>query len=160
MFGRVRMYETGFAIFVFGSVLVRAGVERAGAIIGFRILQAVGGAFVTANSGAVISDLFPPEKRGRAYGFNAMCWTSGALLGVLLGGIMVTYLSWRWIFWINVPIGIVALGLALPGAARAGRAGPPAPRPGRHDNPRPGAVRRAVGHDQLATRRLTREQIG
>jgi EmrB/QacA subfamily drug resistance transporter len=112
IFGRVRMYEAGFGIFIFGSFLCALSWDT-GAIIGFRILQAVGGALVTANSGAVISDLFPPERRGRAYGYNAMCWSSGALLGVLLGGVMVSYLSWRWIFWINVPIGIIALAIAL-----------------------------------------------
>jgi EmrB/QacA subfamily drug resistance transporter len=112
IFGRVRMYEAGFGIFVLGSFLCALSWDT-GAIIGFRIVQAIGGALVTANSGAVISDLFPPDKRGRAYGYNAMCWSSGALLGVLLGGIIVTYISWRWIFWINVPIGIVALGLAF-----------------------------------------------
>ncbi|HEY2578332.1 MAG TPA: MFS transporter [Streptosporangiaceae bacterium] len=76
-------------------------------------LQAIGGAFVTANSGAVIADLYPPKERGRAYGFNAVGWTLGAVLGIVLGGIIVTYVSWRWIFWINVPIGVGALALAM-----------------------------------------------
>jgi EmrB/QacA subfamily drug resistance transporter len=112
MFGRVRMYEAGFAVFVIGSVLCALAWNE-GAIIGFRIVQAVGGAFVTANSGAVIADLYPPKERGRAYGFNAVGWSMGAVLGVVLGGTIVTYVSWRWIFWINVPIGVAALVLAL-----------------------------------------------
>ena len=112
MFGRVRMYEAGFAVFVLGSLLCALSWNEA-AIIDFRILQAVGGAFVIANGGAVIADLYPPQERGRAYGFNALGWTLGAVLGVLLGGVIVTYVSWRWIFWINVPIGIGALVLAL-----------------------------------------------
>jgi EmrB/QacA subfamily drug resistance transporter len=112
MFGRVRMYEAGFAVFVLGSLLCALSWNEA-AIIGFRILQALGGAFVIANGGAVIADLYPPQERGRAYGFNALGWTLGAVLGVLLGGVIVTYVSWRWIFWINVPIGIGALVLAL-----------------------------------------------
>jgi EmrB/QacA subfamily drug resistance transporter len=112
MFGRVRMYEAGFAVFVIGSVLCALAWNE-GAIIGFRIVQAVGGAFVTANSGAVIADLYPPKERGRAYGFNAVGWSMGAVLGVVLGGAIVTYVSWRWIFWINVPIGVAALILAL-----------------------------------------------
>ena len=85
MFGRVRMYEAGFAVFVIGSVLCALAWNE-GAIIGFRIVQAVGGAFVTANSGAVIADLYPPKERGRAYGFNAVGWSMGAVLGVVLGG--------------------------------------------------------------------------
>jgi len=112
MFGRVRMYEAGFVVFVLGSLLCALAWNE-GSIIGFRVLQAVGGAFVVANSGAVIADLYPPEQRGRAFGFNAVGWTLGAVLGVLLGGVMVTYFSWRWIFWINVPIGLGALALAL-----------------------------------------------
>jgi EmrB/QacA subfamily drug resistance transporter len=112
MFGRVRMYEAGFAVFVLGSLLCALSWNEA-SIIGFRILQALGGAFVIANGGAVIADLYPPQERGRAFGFNALGWTLGAVLGVLLGGVIVTYVSWRWIFWINVPIGIGALVLAL-----------------------------------------------
>ncbi len=112
MFGRVRMYEAGFAIFILGSLACALAWNEA-AIIGFRVLQGIGGAFVTANSGAVIADLYPPERRGRAYGYNAVGWSLGAILGIVVGGIMVTYISWRWIFWINVPIGAGALLLAV-----------------------------------------------
>jgi len=112
MFGRVRMYEAGFVVFIVGSALCALSWNE-GSIIVFRILQGVGGALVTANSGAVIADLFPPERRGRAYGFNAVGYSLGAVLGIVLGGVIVTFISWRWIFWINVPIGIVAVALAL-----------------------------------------------
>ncbi|MGA3215905.1 MAG: MFS transporter [Acidimicrobiales bacterium] len=111
MFGRVRMYEAGFLVFIIGSLACALAWNEA-AIIGFRILQGVGGAFVTANSGAVIADLYPPERRGRAYGYNAVGWSLGAVLGIVVGGLIVTYVSWRWIFWINVPIGAAALFLA------------------------------------------------
>ena len=112
MFGRVRMYEAGFLVFIVGSALCALAVNEA-MIVGFRVLQGVGGALMTANSGAVVADIFPPERRGRAYGFNAASWNVGAVLGILLGGVIVTYASWRWIFWINVPVGIVAFLLAL-----------------------------------------------
>ena len=111
MFGRVRMYEMGFLVFILGS-LACALAWNESAIIGFRILQGIGGAFVTANSGAVIADLYPPQRRGRAYGYNAVGWSLGAVLGIVVGGLIVTYISWRWIFWINVPIGAAALLLA------------------------------------------------
>jgi EmrB/QacA subfamily drug resistance transporter len=111
MFGRVRMYEAGFLVFVLGSAACALAWNDA-SIIGFRILQGVGGAFVTANSGAVISDLYPREQRGRAYGYNSIGFSLGAVLGIVLGGAIVTYVSWRWIFWINVPIGIAAVLLA------------------------------------------------
>jgi MFS family permease len=81
-------------------------------IIAFRVLQGVGGAFIMANSGAVIADLYPRELRGRAYGFTSVGWTIGAVIGIVLGGLIVTYFSWRWIFWINVPVGVAALAVA------------------------------------------------
>ena len=112
IFGRVRMYEAGFVVFVVGSLLCALAWSEP-AMIGFRVLQGVGGALIAANSGAVIADTFPPERRGRAYGFNAVGWNIGALIGIVLGGLITTYLSWRWVFWINVPIGIAALLVAL-----------------------------------------------
>jgi EmrB/QacA subfamily drug resistance transporter len=112
MYGRVRMYEAGFLVFVVGSALCALAWNEA-AIIGFRLLQGVGGALVSANSGAVLADVFPPERRGRAYGFTALGWSMGAVLGIVLGGVIVTYVSWRWIFWINVPIGLAAVAVAL-----------------------------------------------
>jgi EmrB/QacA subfamily drug resistance transporter len=111
MFGRVRMYETGFAVFVLGS-LACALAWNEPSIIAFRVLQGVGGAFIMANSGAVIADLYPRELRGRAYGFTSVGWTIGAVIGIVLGGVIVTYFSWRWIFWINVPVGLAALAVA------------------------------------------------
>jgi MFS family permease len=107
MFGRVRMYEAGFAVFVLGSLLCALSWNEASIIV-FRIVQGVGGALIMANSGAVIADLYPREQRGRAYGFTSVGWTIGAVLGVVFGGLIVTYISWRWIFWINVPTGVVA----------------------------------------------------
>jgi EmrB/QacA subfamily drug resistance transporter len=111
MFGRVRMYEMGFAVFVIGSLACALAWNEASIIV-FRVLQGVGGAFIMANSGAVIADLYPREKRGRAYGFTSVGWTMGAVIGIVLGGLIVTYISWRWIFWINVPVGAAALAVA------------------------------------------------
>jgi EmrB/QacA subfamily drug resistance transporter len=111
MFGRVRMYETGFAVFVLGSLACALAWNEASIIV-FRVVQGVGGAFIMANSGAVIADLYPREHRGRAYGFTSVGWTMGAVIGIVLGGLIVTYISWRWIFWINVPVGVAALAVA------------------------------------------------
>jgi EmrB/QacA subfamily drug resistance transporter len=112
MFGRVRMYETGFAVFVLGSLLCALAWDQVSIIV-FRVVQGVGGALIMANSGAVIADLYPREQRGRAYGLTSVGWTIGAVLGVVLGGLIVTYTSWRWIFWINVPTGVLAIAVAL-----------------------------------------------
>ena len=95
-----------------GSALCALSWNEA-SIVAFRMLQGVGGAFVSANSGAIIADIFPPNQRGRAYGYTSIGWNVGAVLGILVGGLLVTYLNWRWIFWINVPIGLAALVLAL-----------------------------------------------
>ena len=111
MFGRTRMYELGFLVFVIGSALCATATSEA-TIIAFRIVQGVGGAFLTANSGAVLADAFPRQERGKAFGYNAIGWNSGAILGIQLGGFIITYASWRWIFWINVPVGLAALALA------------------------------------------------
>jgi EmrB/QacA subfamily drug resistance transporter len=112
MLGRVRMYETGFVIFIIGSALCALAWNDVSIVV-FRLVQGVGGALVTANSGAVIADTFPVERRGRAYGFNSIGWSIGAVIGIVLGGLIVTYISWRWIFWINVPIGAAAFVGAL-----------------------------------------------
>ncbi len=112
MLGRVRMYEAGFLVFVLGSLLCALSWNEA-SIIGFRVLQGIGGALISANSGAVIADIFPPERRGRAYGFNSIGWNLGAILGIILGGFIVSDFSWRWVFWINVPIGLAAWLVAL-----------------------------------------------
>ncbi len=112
MFGRVRMYLAGFAVFVLGSLLCALAWNEVSIIV-FRVVQGIGGALIMANSGAVIADLYPRERRGRAYGLTALGWTVGAVVGVVLGGLIVTYISWRWIFWINVPPGVLAIGAGL-----------------------------------------------
>jgi len=107
MFGRARMYNLGFAVFTLGSLL--CGVSTTGPeLIAFRVIQGTGGALISSNSGAVIADTFPPHERGKAYGFTGVGWSAGAILGILVGGAFVTFLNWRYIFFINLPIGALA----------------------------------------------------
>jgi EmrB/QacA subfamily drug resistance transporter len=108
IYGRSRMFNLGFAIFTVGSTLCgfSGNVEM---LVVFRIVQAVGGSIMQSNSGAIIADVFPPNRRGRAFGFNALGFTAGAMLGIVLGGIITTYVSWQYIFFINIPIGVVAV---------------------------------------------------
>src|SRR5262249_58751380 len=129
MYGRVRMYQAGFAVFVVGSLLCALAWDEVSIIV-FRVVQGIGGALIMANSGAVIADLYPRERRGRAYGLTALGWTVGAVVGVVLGGLIVTYVSWRWVFWVNVPPGGIAVAASLrgvrgPGGGVRGRPGPP-----------------------------------
>ncbi|MGA9838955.1 MAG: MFS transporter [Thermoplasmata archaeon] len=112
MLGRGRVYNTGFAIFTVGSAL-SGFAPNAETLIAARAVQAIGGALVFANSAALIAAVFPPERRGRAFGFLVFGWSVGAILGILLGGVITTELGWRYIFFINIPIGVVAVALGL-----------------------------------------------
>ena len=140
MFGRVRMYEMGFAVFVLGSLACGLAWNEA-SIITFRVVQGIGGAFIMANSGAVIADLYPRELRGRAYGFTSVGWTMGAVIGIVLGGLIVTYVSWRQ----RPPQPAVRADPAGVGRARLRpvRAGPGLPR---QRGTRPGALGFRYGH--------------
>jgi EmrB/QacA subfamily drug resistance transporter len=112
LFGRSRMFNLGFGIFTVGSFF--CGVSPTiNFLILFRGVQAFGGALMQSNSGAIIADIFPPNSRGAAFGYNAMGWTVGAMLGIVLGGIITTFVGWEYIFFINIPIGIVALYFGL-----------------------------------------------
>jgi EmrB/QacA subfamily drug resistance transporter len=106
MYGRVMTYNLGFAIFTGASVF--SGLSNTSAeLIAFRIIQGVGGALISSNSGAIIADTYEPKERGKAYGIIGVSWSVGATLGILVGGAFATFLSWRYIFFINLPIGIV-----------------------------------------------------
>lgn len=110
MFGRVRMYNVGFAIFSCASLALSLDPLKGGAgalwLIGFRVVQAVGGAMLTANSAAILTDAFPAEQRGMALGINQITALAGQFLGLLAGGLLAT-IDWRAVFWVSVPIGVV-----------------------------------------------------
>jgi EmrB/QacA subfamily drug resistance transporter len=105
MYGRVRLYNIGFVIFTVGSLL--AGLSANGTqLVVFRFLQGSGAALLSANSAAIITDAFPLEELGTALGTNMMAFNVGAVVGYTVGGFMITFLGWRSIFFINVPVGI------------------------------------------------------
>jgi EmrB/QacA subfamily drug resistance transporter len=112
IYGRSRIFNLGFVIFTIGSALCGFS-PHIYLLISFRAVQAVGGAIMQATSGAIIADYFPREKRGRAYGYNSLGFTAGAMLGIVLGGIITTYISWQYIFFINIPIGVIAVTVGL-----------------------------------------------
>ena len=112
IYGRSRMFNTGFGIFTAGSLLCGLSLTISQLIL-FRAVQAFGGALMQANSGAIIADTFPPEARGTAFGYISLGWTSGAMLGIVLGGVITTYFGWEYIFFINLPIGIIATVLGF-----------------------------------------------
>jgi EmrB/QacA subfamily drug resistance transporter len=105
LFGRKRAYVGGFVIFALASL--GAGFAADGTqLILWRIVQGVGGAFLFANSAALVTDAFPREQLGLAMGTNTMVAAVGLVLGPVLGGALVE-LSWHWIFWFNVPLALV-----------------------------------------------------
>jgi EmrB/QacA subfamily drug resistance transporter len=112
IYGRSKIFNLGFAVFTVGSAICGLSPHIV-LLITFRVVQAMGGAIMQANSGAIIADVFPKEVRGRAYGYNSLGYTSGAMLGIVLGGIITTFISWQYIFFINIPIGIVAVAAGL-----------------------------------------------
>ena len=108
--GRKRFYTLGFALFTIGSIL--CGLSRSDVqLIGFRVLQGAGAAFIAANSTAIVTDVFPTEGRGRALGINTMAVYTGLTVGPVLGGFLVQAFGWRSIFFVNVPIGILVIVL-------------------------------------------------
>jgi EmrB/QacA subfamily drug resistance transporter len=107
LFGRVRLYVLGFAVFTLGSLF--CGFSQTGAeLVVFRLVQAIGAGFLFANSAAIITDAFPPNERGRALGINQVSIVVGAIAGLVVGGVITSTIGWRWIFFVNVPIGIIA----------------------------------------------------
>ncbi|HET9654989.1 MAG TPA: MFS transporter [Kineosporiaceae bacterium] len=110
MLGRVRMYNLGFVVFTAGSVALAltptTGSTGALWIIGWRLVQGVGGAMLFANSTAILTDAFPAHRRGMALGVNQIAAIAGSFLGLVLGGVL-SEISWRAVFWVSVPIGVV-----------------------------------------------------
>jgi MFS family permease len=110
MLGRARMYNMGFAIFTVFSIMLSLtwmhGREAALYMIVMRIFQGVGGAFIMANTGAILTDAFPPNQRGLALGTNQVAAIAGSFIGLVLGGILGP-LDWRLVFWVSVPVGVV-----------------------------------------------------
>ena len=112
IYGRGRIFNLGFLIFTIGSAMCgfSPGIWY---LIGSRGIQAVGAALIQANGSAIIADYFEPGERGNAFGYLAMGWNIGGTLGIVLGGIITTFLGWRMIFYINIPIGLIGFVIGL-----------------------------------------------
>jgi len=108
LIGRRRVYLSGFAIFGVSSLLCALAPTLWWLVV-FRAMQGVGMAMVQACSSAIITATFPANERGRALGINGAAVAAGLALGPILGGAIVTYADWRWIFLINVPIAIIGI---------------------------------------------------
>ncbi len=129
MYGRVRIYNLGFVIFAVSAVALVFDPFTSGAgalwLIGWRVVQAVGGSMIFANSTAILTDAFPASKRGMAIGVNQIAAIAGTFLGLIIGGVLAA-LDWRAIFLVSVPIAVIGaiwsyLSLHEVGAKTEGR---------------------------------------
>jgi MFS family permease len=115
MFGRVRMYNLGFAIFSVASIFLAVtwmhGTNGALWLIIWRVVQGIGGAFLFANSAAILTDAFPANQRGTALGMNAIAAIAGSFVGLLLGGVLAP-INWHLVFLVSAPIGAFGTGWA------------------------------------------------
>jgi MFS family permease len=109
LFGRVRMYNLGYVVYTVASLLLTidwmTGHPGAIWLLGWRVVQGVGGAFLVGNSGAILTDAFPAHQRGLALGINNVAGISGTFIGLVLGGLLAP-ISWRMVFLVSVPCGV------------------------------------------------------
>ncbi|MBO0840971.1 MAG: MFS transporter, partial [Sciscionella sp.] len=110
MYGRARMYNMGFAIFTISSIfLAITWFDGGGAalwLIGWRVVQGIGGAFLMANSSAILTDAFPSNQRGLALGINGVAAIAGSFLGLVIGGVLAP-VNWNLVFLVSVPFGVL-----------------------------------------------------
>jgi EmrB/QacA subfamily drug resistance transporter len=111
-FGKRLVYVTGLAVFVASSIACALAGDTS-TLIAARVVQGIGAAAVLPLSLSLVSDAFPQERRGAAIGIWGAITGLGVAAGPVLGGVIIQYLDWQWVFWINVPVGLVTISLCL-----------------------------------------------
>ncbi len=105
IFGRVKVYTLGFTVITAGSVLTSLSTSP-DIFIASRIFQGLGSSALFANSVAIVTDAFPSGELGRALGINSVAYRTGSMLGLTLSGLILSIADWRFLFYINIPVGI------------------------------------------------------
>ncbi|TMJ31418.1 MAG: MFS transporter [Alphaproteobacteria bacterium] len=121
--GRKLLYTGGFLLFVVGSALCGLAPNLS-VLIAFRVLQGIGAALLSSNSVAIVVAAAGEELRGRALGIQAAAQAVGLSAGPAIGGLVLDVLDWRWVFWINVPVGLIGIVMLRLDGCGADRAGP------------------------------------
>jgi MFS family permease len=110
IFGRVRIYNLGFVVFTVAAIALSVDPFHLGGgaiwLIGWRVVQGVGGAMLMASSAAILTDAFPSNQRGMALGVNMVAAVAGSFLGLLIGGALAEF-HWQAIFWVGIPVGLI-----------------------------------------------------
>src|SRR3954471_13374493 len=110
LYGRKRLFKAAIAVFLAGSALSGAA-QSLTELIAFRAFQGLGAGGLMTLAMAIVADIISPRERGRYQGYIQMVFVLASVAGPLLGGVFVDHLSWRWVFYVNLPIGAVALAV-------------------------------------------------
>src|SRR3954451_17067094 len=110
LYGRKRLFQAAILVFLAGSALSGAA-QSLGELIAFRALQGTGAGGLMTLAMAIVGEIVAPRERGRYQGYIQMVFVVASVAGPLLGGVFADHLSWRWVFYVNVPIGVAAFAL-------------------------------------------------